>query len=899
MLVGGLVDGHRVLKVIKRHHRNGGSEEVAGDQLGRAWTVKHRGGSELFRIKRLEDAGGGSASRPDRVFDQLVDAGCLGIEHQLARGRPGRQRDQGVAELLIAIAVHQGSSRRHAGLARIGGDRGPYGAGGKIRIGVGKDESGVAATEFKGRRGEVGGAPFGNAAADGGRTGEDHVIEVMLGEEGRAGFAGGFRPIEFLDGEAGLTGEFEQFLLGAGSVLGRLHGDGVAGNGCLHHLDPQQLNRVVPGGDDGHSAQWRVMKPMLLAEQPPGPTTEASGLENAAGVSGVPGAGGDEGEDFGGDRLVTRLADFLVDEFDELFAGGSHGFPEAACPLAAFVEGLAGLSGNRGHREGSCLGWERHGTLRCLGSGWLFLLHGAEMSVAENTRIAIVGAGPGGLTAAMLLAASGADVTIFEAQDRVGGRSRRIEFEGHGLDCGATFFMMPWALEEITRASGFRLSDLVPMTRLDPMYRLSFRGPLGDLNIDTTQDIERMVAQLETVRPGEGQAFRRFMDENRRKLADMTPILRDAIRSPLDLVNLGALGAMRHIKPWESVYGNLAKRFEDERVRLAMCFQSKYLGMSPFKCPSLFTILPFIEYEYGVWHPEGGVNALLQAIGGACEKLGVDIRLSSPVDSLSFEGRRATGVVVDGEQLDFDQVVINADATWAMRNLIPDHLRPGGWSDAKIEKKGYSCSTWMSYLAVDGEIDLPHHTICFSPDYRRNLDDITANRGVSDEPSMYFCNPSPIDPTVAPPGKSSLYCLLPTANCRADVDWKAETPRLHGEMIDQLHRLGVKDIEKRIIGTRVITPTDWQAQNIHLGATFNIAHNLGQMLHRRPHHRLQGMDGVWMVGGGTHPGSGLPVIFLASQTTARMLCDEVGLSSVLKDHAPLMEGVSSEMGMQV
>ncbi|MCH2161649.1 MAG: phytoene desaturase family protein [Phycisphaerales bacterium] len=506
----------------------------------------------------------------------------------------------------------------------------------------------------------------------------------------------------------------------------------------------------------------------------------------------------------------------------------------------------------------------------------------------KNVRISVVGAGPGGLTAAMLLAASGAEVTVWEAQDRVGGRSRRVKFDGHAFDIGATFFMMPWALEEIVRACGFRLQDLLPLARLDPMYRLVFRGPVGDTSIDATQDIRRMVRQLDAIHPGDGAAFRRFMDENRRKLEAFTPVLRNAIRNPLELASITGLKAARHIKPWESVYGNLARRFHDERVRLAMCFQSKYLGMSPFDCPSLFTILPFIEYEYGVWHPEGGVGALFEAIARACETLGVTIRTESPVESIAFDGRRASGVVVDGELHPCDQVVVNADATWAIRNLLPGNLRPRKWSDRDIDRKKYSCSTWMSYLAIDGELDIPHHTICFSPDYRKNLHDITHGLTLSDEPSMYFCNPAPIDPTVAPPGKSSLYCLLPTPNCRADIDWAKETPRLHGEMIDQLHRLGVTDIEKRILGSRVITPADWQAENIHLGATFNLAHGLGQMLHRRPQHRLQGVDGVWMVGGGTHPGSGLPVIFLASQTTSRMLCEETGLRNVLKEHAPLV-----------
>ena len=498
-------------------------------------------------------------------------------------------------------------------------------------------------------------------------------------------------------------------------------------------------------------------------------------------------------------------------------------------------------------------------------------------------KISVVGAGPGGLTVAMLLAASGADVTLWEAHDRVGGRSRRIEIDGHGFDCGATFFMMPWVLDEITRSCGYPLESLHHMDRLDPMYRLVFRGGLGDLTLDTTQNLDEMASRLDAVCPGDGQAFLAFMKENRHKLNAMTPVLRDAIRNPLDLVRLKNLPAAKYIKPWESVYDNLSKRFSDERVRLSMSFQSKYLGMSPFECPSIFTILPFIEYEDGVWHPKGGINSLLETLGRTCQDLGVDVRTGSPVESVTYSGRRATGVVVDGTEHPCDHVVLNADATWAMRHLIPENLRPRGWSDTDIEKKRYSCSTWMSYMAIEGDLDLPHHTICFSGDYRQNLQDITTDLKASEDPSMYFCNPVPIDPSMAPAGMSSLYCLIPTPNCRADVDWTAEGPRLREKVAEQLARLGVSDIKDRIIGEKIISPDDWQADNIHLGATFNIAHNLGQMLHRRPLHKLNGLESTWMVGGGTHPGSGLPVIFLASQTTARLLCKEAGLDCVL-DH---------------
>jgi len=515
-----------------------------------------------------------------------------------------------------------------------------------------------------------------------------------------------------------------------------------------------------------------------------------------------------------------------------------------------------------------------------------------ERRNSSRPSVAIVGAGPGGLSTAMLLAGAGLEVTLFESQPVVGGRTRRLEAGPYAFDCGPTFFMMPYVLEEIFGAVGMATSDFVEMKRLDPMYRLLIGNDRGTAptQIDTTGDLQKMAARLNAVTPGDGDAFLRFIADNRRKLALMEPILRSPIRGLADLMTLDGLKVAPTLRPWESIYTHLTRYFKSEESRLAMSFQSKYLGMSPFECPSLFSILPFIEYEYGVWHPIGGCNALVAAMAEACARLGARIETASPVERITFSGQRATGVVVRGEEQRFDHVVVNADATWALKNLIPEGLRTRDHKDAALDAKRYSCSTFMLYLGMDGEVDLPHHTIYTSTKYRQNLADIGEGR-LSDDASFYVCNPSRIDPTLAPEGDSSLYVLVPTANTKAakdgaPIDWKKSAPALREETLARLESvMGIPDAAKRVKAEIMFTPDDWRAQNINHGATFNLAHNITQMLHWRPQHRLQGFENVWMVGGGTHPGSGLPVIFLASEITSRLLCAECGVKSPLD--APL------------
>lgn len=488
----------------------------------------------------------------------------------------------------------------------------------------------------------------------------------------------------------------------------------------------------------------------------------------------------------------------------------------------------------------------------------------------------------------MLLAHAGCSVTIYEARSEIGGRTRRIDLadergQRYGFDCGPTFFMMPYVLEEIFRATGRRLSDYAELHRLDPMYRLLLGRPgQAPLRIDATQNLERMAAQLSAIEPGDGPAFLRFIEDNRTKLELMTPILRRPIRGLSDLLTWDAMKVGPSLQPWRSLYDLLASYFKNEHIRLALSFQSKYLGMSPFECPSLFSILPFIEYEYGIWHPKGGCNALTKAMAEALVEMGGEIRCGAPVERITFDGRRASGVRVAGEERRHDHVVINADASWAIKNLIPPERR-GGWTDAKVDRQRYSCSTFMMYLGVEGEVDLPHHTIYTSASYRENIADIATNGRLSLDPSTYVCNPSKLDPTLAPRGHSALYVLVPTPNLATGerpIDWAIAKRELRERTYEQLEGVfGLGDIRSRVRAEKLITPEDWQAERITHGATFNLAHSLSQMLHRRPHHRFQGSDGLWLVGGGTHPGSGLPVIFLSAEITAKLLCEEVGLSA--------------------
>ena len=500
---------------------------------------------------------------------------------------------------------------------------------------------------------------------------------------------------------------------------------------------------------------------------------------------------------------------------------------------------------------------------------------------AERPRIAVIGAGPGGLATAMLLAQTNASVTVFERLDHVGGRSATIEAQSpvgtFRFDTGPTFFLYPQVLRDIFAACGRRLDREVEMTRLDPQYRLVFEAG-GE--IEATANLPRMAREIERFSSKDAAALARFMADNRAKLEAFRPALENPFHSAFDLLRRNILKSLPSLRPHQTLDRYLASYFSDERVRLAFSFQSKYLGMSPFRCPSLFSILSFIEYEFGVWHPRGGCGAVMTAMAEVAADAGVDVRLRAPVQEILFEGKRAVGIRTARGSERFDAIVVNADFAQAMTQLVPDALRRR-WSDRRIATRKFSCSTFMMYLGLEGSVPVDHHTIFLSKDYRQNVTEIEQAKIPPENPSFYVQNACVTDSSLAPPGHSTLYVLVPVGRrVTGGIDWAVQRDRVRATTLQRLQRIGIGDVEKRIRFEKILTPTDWEADlNVYTGATFNLSHNLGQMLHRRPRNRFEDLEGVYLVGGGTHPGSGLPVIFESARITTRLLTEDLGLDA--------------------
>lgn len=486
-----------------------------------------------------------------------------------------------------------------------------------------------------------------------------------------------------------------------------------------------------------------------------------------------------------------------------------------------------------------------------------------------SRKIIIVGAGPGGLATAMRLAAQGYAVEVFEALDRVGGRMRGFTMGEYAFDTGPTILQVPRVYDELFAESGLRRADYIRFKRVDPNTRLRF---WDDTYIDLTSDIPAFKEQLARMRPDLPAAFERWYVEHIRKnVVGYQPYLGSPVRSPLGYLKFDEIMAALTFRPWESLYQHLWRFFEDERLVYALSYPSKYLGMHPTVCSSIFSLIAWLEFADGIWHPEGGFRALAQAFARAAADLGAQIHLNRPVHEVRVENGRATGVVLaDGSSVAADAVVVNADFGHAVRHLLPTHAR-GRYTDAKLSRMQFSCSTFMLYLGVDRRYDdLPHHQLYLSEHIRRTdppfIDDSALDET---DPSFYVCNPTIIDPSNAPEGHSTLFVLVPVPNTAHPVDWAARMQSYRDLIVRRMPLLGYHDVAEHIVAERIYTAETWRDDYfVHLGAVFNLGHNWNQLGPFRPHIRSQDVPGLYWIGGAVHPGSGLLTILEAARSAA-------------------------------
>jgi phytoene desaturase len=489
------------------------------------------------------------------------------------------------------------------------------------------------------------------------------------------------------------------------------------------------------------------------------------------------------------------------------------------------------------------------------------------------TKVIIIGAGAGGLSAAIHLARRGYRVRVLEKNDQPGGRCVRIARDGHVFDVGPTLYVMPRLYEQEFASMGQSMQDLLELSRVDPTYHLVFDD---GRRLELTSDFGRMHDQLEAIEPGSFPAFCRYFDEGRAhyELA-MDRIVRRNFHSLAEFITPANLLAFLRMGALTPHYAHMRRFFDDPRLKASFTFQDMYMGLSPFQAPATFSMLQFTELSHGVWYPRGGMGSIVDALTRLAEASDVEFSFNTPVERIVTRDSRARGVVLaDGRVMHADVIVANADLPYVYRDLLP---RDG--SAARFERAKFSCSTINFLWATDRRYpQVAPHTLFLSDHYRQNFDVIQREQTMGEEPSVYVHAPVGLDPAMAPPDGDTLIAIVPVAHLRSewDQDWADLKRRARNAVLLRLGTLGVTDVDEHLTFEICFTPEDWRDRfNLVHGSTHGLAHSLFQMGYFRPHNRHARYSNVYFAGASTHPGTGLPTAIVSGRLVAERIAEDI------------------------
>jgi len=483
---------------------------------------------------------------------------------------------------------------------------------------------------------------------------------------------------------------------------------------------------------------------------------------------------------------------------------------------------------------------------------------GVRTVVGPTDRVVVVGAGLGGLSAALRLAAAGRAVTVLEREPAPGGRAGRLELDGYSFDTGPTVLTMPELIADALGAVGERLADWLELEPVDPLYRAHY--PDGS-TLDVHADVEAMAAEVERVcGPTEAAGYRRFVDYvSALYRAQLRSFIDRNLDSPLQLLGPDLLRLLR-LRGFGRLAPAVARHLKDPRTQRVFSFQALYAGVSPYAALAVYAVIAYMDSVAGVFFPAGGMAAVPEAMAAAAEKHGVEIRYSTQVTRVELRGGRAVAVhTVGGDRIPADVVVLNPDLPVAYRELLGEEPR-------RLRRLTYSPSCYLMLAGSTKRYDHgAHHTISFGHAWREVFEELGSGRLMSD-PSLLVTNPTHSDPRLAPDGREIYYVLFPTPNLDAPLDWSRLAPRYREHVLATLERRGWEGFGEAIEVEDVTTPADWAARGMERGAPFAAAHSFRQTGPFRPGNRWG--ENVVFAGSGTSPGVGVPMVLISGRLAA-------------------------------
>lgn len=491
------------------------------------------------------------------------------------------------------------------------------------------------------------------------------------------------------------------------------------------------------------------------------------------------------------------------------------------------------------------------------------------------SKIIVIGSGFGGLAAAIRLAAQGHEVELYEKRDKLGGRAYVYEINGFKFDAGPTVITAPFMFDDLWAVAGKRREDYFTMVPCDPFYRIfdHSRSPF-DYNAD-----ERFILdQIAQRNPADCDGYQRLIRSTKAifqkgfvELADKPFLsLMDMLKVAPDLIKM---------QSYKSVYSYVSQYVKDDFLRQCFSFHPLLIGGNPFDAPSIYTMIHYLEREWGIHYAIGGTGAIVQAMGRLFTELGGKIHLSAEVAEIVVDGRRVSGIrLKDGTLHLADSVVSNADVAFTYRNLIPEMYRRK-YTNRKIERMKYSMSLFVIYFGTKRrytDSGLAHHNIILGERYKGLLDDIFDRKQLAQDFSLYLHMPTLTDPSIAPEGCEGFYVLSPVPNLGSGVDWTKAARPYRNAIMQFLEDNYLPDLQENIIAEHTIDPLHFQNElNSYLGSAFSFQPILTQSAWFRPHNRSEEFENLYFVGAGTHPGAGLPGVLSSAIIVENLIGERV------------------------
>ena len=488
----------------------------------------------------------------------------------------------------------------------------------------------------------------------------------------------------------------------------------------------------------------------------------------------------------------------------------------------------------------------------------------------------VIGAGLGGLSAAMRLGSKGYSVTVIDRLDRVGGRGSSVTKNGFRFDLGPTILTVPQVFERLWNDCGKDFAGDVELVPLDPFYEIRWQD---GSRFQVRSSEEEMLAEVTRNFPKDLKGYCKFLEDcEKRYVFGFEGLGRRPMNKIWDL--LKEIPGFIRLRADRSVYAHVSTRVKDPKLRMALSFHPLFIGGDPRNVTSMYILVSHLEKAFGVHYVKGGVQALADAMANVVKEQGGQVLLNSNVENITLSKQKADGVMLEnGLKLNADIVVSNADPGWTYNKLLPNQKKR--WTEKKLKKSRWSMGLFVWYFGTKNTKkkwqDVGHHTIMNGPRYRGLLADIFDRQFLADDMSIYLHRPSVTDPSVAPKGDGCFYALSPVPNLKTSnpIDWSKELEGYKNKMRMVLEET-IPGFSDAIIEEHILTPKDFEERYLSpYGSGFSLEPRIFQSAWFRPHNVSEDIENLYLVGAGTHPGAGIPSVVTSSEVLSQLVSDPV------------------------